>query len=281
MRMRVAVIGASGLVGKYLLREWKDDEVLGFSSKDVDIREGAQVETLVEHCRAEWIVLAAAYTDVDGCELNPQLARLTNYTGALKVAEAARQFGSKLLFLSTDYVFDGAKNAPYETDDPRNPKSEYGRSKASAEAAITEVLPSACIVRTSWVFGTGGTCFPDTILKLASSRRELEVVSDQRGCPTYARDLSRSIIQLCRRSAKGIVHATNSGDCTWFEFASEIIRLAGLNTVVRPTTSDKFVRPAERPKYSVLSSRSLTQYGIHMPTWQQALRDYLAERTPS
>lgn len=276
--MQVAVIGASGLLGKYLLREWKGDDVAGFGSKEVDICDAGQVNKLVDRVRPDWIVLAAAYTDVDGCESHQELAFQTNCAGAVNVAEAARDHGSRMLVVSTDYVFDGTKSTPYETDDPRNPKSVYGKSKADAEMRVGQILPGACIVRTSWLFGVGGKCFPDTILKLAATRPELEVVNDQRGCPTYARDLARAIVQLCAKNATGIVHVTNAGDCTWFEFASEIIRQAGLNSVVRPTTTEKFPRPAPRPKYSVLSAKSLSQYGISMPSWQQALTDYLSER---
>ena len=277
--MRVTVLGASGLLGKYLVREWKEDEVTGLSSRDVDIRDLQQVRSVVEMHRPEWIVLAAAYTDVDGCETNPELAFQTNCVGAVNVATIAYELGSRLLFLSTDYVFDGTKPTPYEINDRRNPRTVYGRSKAEAEVAITKILPAGCIVRTSWVFGTGGKCFPDTILKLAAIRPEIDVVDDQRGCPTYARDLSRAIIDLCHQDASGIVHATNVGDCTWFQFASEIIRVSGLETVVRPTTSDKFLRPAQRPKYSVLSSKSLLPCYPQMPTWQEALKSYVAERS--
>ena len=279
--MRVAIIGASGLVGKYLMREWDTDEVVGLGSKDVDIRDASRVKTLLDDARPDWIVLAAAYTDVDGCEIDPQRAYAVNYAGAVTVAEAARQRGSQLLFLSSDYVFDGEKTTPYETSDIRNPKSVYGRTKAEAEVRIAELLPQACIVRTSWVFGTGGKCFPDTILKLAATRSELEVVNDQRGCPTYGRDLSRAIVRLCRQNAKGLVHVTNAGDCTWFDFAVAIVQQAGLKTVVRPTTTEKFPRPAPRPRYSVLSSASLAPYNIAMPSWQAALREYLVERKVS
>jgi dTDP-4-dehydrorhamnose reductase len=175
-------------------------------------------------------------------------------------------------------VFDGAKNRPYEIDDPIAPQCVYGQTKAAAESEIRKILPEACILRTSWVFGAGGKCFPETILKLASTRQQLDVVDDQRGCPTYTIDLARIIMQLCRKGAMGTVHATNRGDCTWFEFAREIVASAGLKTQVRPTTSDRFVRPAKRPAYSVLSSASLQEYGIIVPTWQDALPRYLAER---
>lgn len=284
--MRVIIFGTTGLLGKALMREWRtsewaDDEVTGLGSKDADIRELEQVSDGVQRTRPDWIVLSAAYTDVDGCETNRDLAFDVNCRGAVNVANAAKQYGSRLLFLSTDYVFDGAKATPYETDDARAPRSVYGRSKADAEVQISQVLPECCVLRTSWLFGAGGKCFPDTILKLASSRPEIDVVNDQRGSPTYAVDLSRTIIRLCRIGATGIVHATNAGDCSWFDFAREIVDRAGLNTVVRPTTSDKFPRPAERPKYSVLSPASLHRLGLTMPAWQDALRRFLADRRPA
>ncbi|MBV8050928.1 MAG: dTDP-4-dehydrorhamnose reductase [Acidobacteriaceae bacterium] len=277
--MRITIFGATGLLGKALLREWKADEVVGLGSKDIDIRDIERVRRVVASTWPEWIINAAAYTDVDGCESNQELAFAVNWHGAVNVAKVSKESGARLLFISTDYVFDGLSATPYETDHPRAPRSVYGRSKAQAEEEITRISPDACIVRTSWLFGIGGKCFPDTILKLASSRSAIDVVDDQRGRPTHAPDLARAIVALCHADAKGIVHATNSGDCTWFEFAREIVRSAGLNTEVRPTTSDKFVRPAERPKYSVLSPASLNRYGIVMPHWKDALRDYMSQRS--
>jgi dTDP-4-dehydrorhamnose reductase len=276
--MRVTIFGATGLLGKALLREWKSDGVTGLSSKDADIRDPQQVLAAFTRTRPEWVVLSAAYTDVDGCESNRELAFAVNCAGAINVAQAAKACDSRLLFLSTDYVFDGLSTTPYETAHPRAPQSVYGKSKADAEEQLIQILPDCCIVRTSWLFGTGGKCFPDTILRISASKPEIDVVDDQRGCPTHATDLARAIIQLCHRQATGIVHATNAGDCSWFELAREIISNARLNTAVRPTTSDKFVRPAKRPKYSVLSAKSLVKYGIQMPHWQSALQDYLLER---
>jgi len=286
--MQVTIFGGTGLLGKALARAWArdpeedpekdkpEDEVQAFGSQDADIRDSRQISALIQRGRPDWIVLAAAYTDVDGCETNPDMAFAVNRRGAANVAEAAKQSGSRLLFVSTDYVFDGTKTSPYETNDVRAPRSVYGASKAEAELEIIRILPEACIVRTSWLFGPGGKCFPDTILKLARSRPEIQVVNDQRGSPTYAADLAQAIIRLCHAGAQGIVHATNRGECTWFEFAREIVAGAGLSTVVRPTTSDQFVRPAERPKYSVLSPASLEHYGIMMPAWQDGLRRFLA-----
>ncbi len=277
--MKVTIFGATGLLGKALMREWREDQVTGLSSKDADIRDPRQVANAVEETHPDWIVLAAAYTDVDGCETNRELAFSVNRDGAANVARAAKEHGSRLLFLSTDYVFDGNKTIPYEVDDTRAPQSIYGRSKAEAEVQVEQSLPGSCIVRTSWLFGTGGKCFPDTILKLASTRGQLDVVNDQRGSPTYAFDLTRAVIQLCRKGAEGIVHVTNRGECTWFEFAQAIVAGAGLNTAIHPTTTEKFPRPAQRPKYSVLSPGSLDRYDISMPDWQDALRRYLIERS--
>jgi dTDP-4-dehydrorhamnose reductase len=276
--MRVTVFGASGLLGHALMREWTNDEVTGLTSKDADIRDAQQVLKVVERSRPEWIVLAAAYTDVDGCETYRDLAFDVNLHGAANVARAARAVGARLLFLSSDYVFDGTKTTPYETNDPRAPKSVYGASKAQAEVRLLDNVPDCCIVRTSWLFGVGGKCFPDTILRIAASRSEIDVVNDQRGGPTYNVDLAHAIFQLCRNGANGIVHVTNEGDCTWFEFAEAIVGSAGLKTLVRPTTTENLARPAPRPKYSVLSPRSLHQYDLTLPPWQEALQRYLAQR---
>jgi dTDP-4-dehydrorhamnose reductase len=276
--MKATVVGASGLLGKALMREWIGDEVVGLSSRDVDIRNADQVQGVLEKTHPDWIVLAAAYTNVDDCESHPDLALAVNRDGPANVAQVAKRIGAKLLFISSDYVFDGKKTSPYEAGDARNPQSVYGRSKAEAEVRLLELVPECCIARTSWLFGTGGKCFPDTILKLAATRPALDVVDDQRGCPTYSVDLSRAIIGLCRNHASGIVHVTNSGDCSWFEFAREIVNRAGLSTQVRPVSSQQMARPAPRPAYSVLSSKSLQQYGITLPTWQDALQRYLQER---
>ena len=277
--MRITIFGASGLLGKALLREWSGDTVTGLTSRDADIRDAKRVQDVLQESKPEWVVLAAAYTDVDGCESNPDLAFAVNRDGAVNVAVAAKAVGARVIFLSSDYVFDGKKTTPYEVKDARNPQSVYGRTKAEAEIKLLELMPDCCIARTSWLFGIGGKCFPDTILKLAASRPALDVVNDQRGCPTYSVDLARAIIQLCRKDASGIVHVTNADDCTWFEFAREIVSGAGLATVVRPVSSQQMARPAPRPSYSVLSSTRLRGLGIETPSWRDALRRYLEERS--
>jgi dTDP-4-dehydrorhamnose reductase len=276
--MKAMILGASGLLGKALMREWREDSIVGLSSRDVDIRDADKLRDVVEAVHPDWVVLAAAFTNVDACESEPDLAFAVNRDGAVNVAEAAHRSGAKLLFLSSDYVFDGTKTSPYETGDSRNPQSLYGRTKAEAEIQLLSVLPQCCIARTSWLFGTGGKCFPDTILKLAASRPTLDVVVDQRGSPTYSVDLARAIIALCRKDASGIVHVTNSGECSWFEFAREIVKTAGLSTDVRPVSSQQMARPAPRPAYSVLSSKSLQPYEVVVPGWQDAFARYWQER---
>ena len=276
--MRATIFGATGLLGKELMREWTGDALTGFSSRDADIRDANAVRRIVKDARPEWIVLAAAYTDVDGCESNQELAFAVNCDGALNVAAAAKEISARLLFLSSDYVFDGKKTSPYETADQRNPQSIYGKTKAEAEVELLKLLPQCCIARTSWLFGTGGKCFPDSILKLAASRPALDVVNDQRGCPTYAADLARAIVELCRKNAEGIVHVNNAGDCTWFEFAQSIVQAAGLTTTIRPVSTQQMARPAPRPAYSVLSPTSLHRFGIELPPWRDALERYLEKR---
>ncbi len=272
------IIGGSGILGQELVREWSNADVVAPTSHEVDIRNAESLREAVRRHKPEWIVLTAAYTDVDGCETNVEHAFAINRDGPLNVAQAARENGARLLFISSDYVFDGTKATPYEIDDPRNPQSVYGRTKTEAEVKLLELMPECCIVRTSWLFGIGGKCFPDTILKLAASRPALDVVNDQRGCPTYAADLAKAIVQLCEKNARGIVHVTNADDCTWFEFAQDIVSSAGLATAVRPVSSDQFPRPARRPAYSVLSPDSLHAFGIEMPSWQDALGRYLKQR---
>jgi dTDP-4-dehydrorhamnose reductase len=278
--MRVTLFGASGLLGHDLVQQlsmsMRNEQLTALSSKDADVRDRARVRQAIHDSRPDWILLAAAYTDVDGCESNRDLAFAVNCEGAINVAEAARDAGSRLLFVSTDYVFDGNKRSPYQTSDPRNPTSVYGESKARAEERLLEILPEVCIARTSWLFGHGGKCFPATILKLASTRSEISVVNDQRGSPTFTRDLAFAVAQLCSADACGIVHVTNSGECTWYEFAAEIVRASGLPTKVIPVTTAEFPRPARRPAYSVLSPDSLHAYNIHLPDWQDALHRYLA-----
>ena len=278
--MRITLFGASGLLGQELVQALSEEQLTALSSCDADLRDQPRLEQVIRDSQPDWVVLSAAYTDVDGCETSRELAAAVNHQGAINVASAARTAGARLIFLSTDYVFDGTKSTPYEIGDTRHPINVYGETKARAEDQLLEMLPDVCIVRTSWLFGHGGKCFPATILKLAAPKPEsatpqLSVVNDQRGSPTFTRDLASAISQLCNRGARGIIHATNSGDCTWYEFAKEIVRMSGLPATVKPVTTADFPRPARRPANSVLSPASLHIHAIQMPSWQDALRRYL------
>lgn len=277
--MRVLILGATGLLGRVLLEEWSTDEVRGLGSRDADVRDHSQLHSCFSDFRPEYTVLAAAYTDVDGCESDPKRAHDVNCMGAANVAHECRESGSRLLFVSTDYVFDGAKSVTYEINDEMSPLSVYGHSKAEAEKFVHEILPQTCIVRTSWLFGANGRCFPNTILNVAEAGKKLSVVDDQIGRPTYNRDLAHAIIKLCRVGAGGIVHASNSGSCSWHEFACYLLRVAGfLDIPVEPIPTETLSRPARRPKHSVLSLASLEAYSIQMRPWQDTVADYIQER---
>lgn len=276
--MRVLLLGASGLLGKALAEAWKTDHLIFATSKDADIRDFREVWRLLGESRPDWTIHTAAYTNVEACETNSTLAFDVNCRGAANVARAAKEHGSRLLYVSTDYVFDGSKSTPCETSDSVKPLCVYGRSKAAGEQQVREVLPQACILRTSWLYGPHGKCFPNTILKLAQDGKTLRIVSDQRGCPTFNRDLASVIIRLAREGATGILHATNAGDCSWFEFAQEVLQSAGLSEVtVVPISTEQANRRAARPHYSVLSCTSLVELGLTMRPWQEAVSAYLQE----
>jgi dTDP-4-dehydrorhamnose reductase len=275
--MRVLLIGANGMLGKDIVQEWKDDELIPATSRDADIRDFEQVERLVTATRPEWIVLTAAYTDVDGSERDPEGAFAVNGKGTENVAVVAEKYGAKVLYTSTDYVFDGKGTRPYEPADTIAPINVYGASKARGEQAIQAGLRDWCIVRTSWLFGASGSSFPEKILRAAETRPELSVVSDQVGSPTYTRDLAAAIRSLVHADARGFVSVTNSGTCSWFEFAKEILHQAGKNNAVKPIDTVQAARAAKRPAYSVLSPAALHALGITVRHWREALPPYLAE----
>ena len=288
--MRVLVLGATGMLGADLLDEWNKvespasrtrDELIASGSADADLREASQVEQLIRKARPDWVILGAAYTDVDGCETNRDLAFAVNGTGVENVARSAEGIGARVFLVSTDYVFDGKGTRPYETADPVAPINVYGASKAAGENALRKLSSAWCIGRTSWLFGLHGPSFPDKILKAAETRPELSVVNDQIGSPTYTRDLARAIRALVRKDARSFVHINNDGVCSWFDFAKEILAQSGLSNPVHPITTDQSARPARRPNYSVLSPASLHAYGVHLRPWQQALNAFLKERASS
>jgi len=274
--MRILLMGAKGMLGTDMLRVWQGHDVVAADSAEADIRDPDQVRALVSGVRPQWIVLTAAYTDVDGSEKNRELAFAVNATGAENVAQAANENRAALFYVSTDYIFDGNATRPYEPNDPVRPLNVYGESKAAGEAAVRKCAQHWCIGRTSWLFGAHGNSFPEKILRASETRSELTVVSDQVGSPTFAVDLSSAILQLLSKNVCGIVHLTNSGSCSWCEFASEVLRQAGRESVrVLPVDSSSVARSARRPNYSILSPASLHHHGIHMRHWKETIPDYL------
>jgi dTDP-4-dehydrorhamnose reductase len=273
--MRILIIGSNGLLGSDLVAHWTGDVVVSATSLDADIREIEQVRQLVAREHPDWIILAAGYTDVDGSERNPDLAFAVNRDGTKNVSVVARELGAKLCYLSTDYVFDGTAIRPYEPEDAVRPLNVYGASKAAGEKAVQEQAGHWLIARTSWLFGAARVSFPEKILLAADSQPELKVVADQTGSPTYTKDLATAIRDLVRSDAHGILNITNSGICSWFEFAKETLRRSGRSTLISPITSAEAGRPARRPAYSVLSPKALASHGIAMRGWQEALDAYL------
>jgi dTDP-4-dehydrorhamnose reductase len=276
--MRILLIGASGMLGRDLQQEWTQDELIPASSRDADIRDAEQVRALVQRTKPDWIVLAAAYTDVDGSERNAETAFAVNGQGTENVARAAAEFGAKLFFVSTDYLYDGTATRAYEPTDPLAPLNVYGQSKAAGEKAVQTYARDWCIARTAWLFGAAGNSFPEKILKAAETRPELTVVADQVGSPTFTRDLAGAIRDLVRKDARGILNVTNAGSCSWCEFAQEVLRQAGRGSVrVTPITTAQAARLAKRPAYSVLSPASLQAHGITLRSWQAATAAYLQD----
>lgn len=278
--MRILVTGAEGILGRAIREGLASGNTLYLWGRDeVDVRDPERVRSAAAGIEFDAVIHAAAMTAVDRCESEFELAMATNRDGARHVAALAEERGATLVYLSTDYVFDGAKDGPYVEDDPPRPINAYGRSKLAGEVAAREVASKCLIARTSWVFGEGGKNFVDTIADLLRKGESPEVVIDQRGSPTYARDLARGIERLLRLGAAGVVNVTNSGSTTWHGFAVEIARYLGSAVPIRETTSDRFARPAARPRNSALSGeryRALT--GESLPPWQEAVHDYLSRR---
>ena len=278
--MRILVTGARGMLGTALLPcLGTEHEVVGVDIKDFDISQEAAVQRAFGDLRPDFVFHLAAYTDVDGCEANPQIARDVNTLGTRNVARSCAEIGAVLLNVSTDYVFDGSLARPYREDDAPNPLSVYGRSKWEGEQQVQALLARHFIVRSSWLYGPRGKNFVATILKVARERDELRVVSDQRGSPTYTYHLALKLAQMVEVQAYGIYHVTGAGNCSWFEFAQEILKLGGLEQVrVVPISTQESGRMAPRPANSVLENHRLIESHLGvLPHWREGLAHYLEE----
>jgi len=256
-----------------------EHEVVGVDFNDFDISQEAAVQKAFGDLRPDFVFHLAAYTDVDGCEANPQMAKEVNAQGTRNVARACAEIGAVLLYVSTDYVFDGSLERPYREEDAPNPLSVYGQSKLGGEQHVQSLLPRHFLVRSSWLYGPHGKNFVATILKIAKEREEIRVVSDQRGSPTYTQHLALKLAQMLRVQAYGIYHVTGAGNCSWFEFAQAILKLGGLERVrVVPISTQESGRRARRPANSVLENRRLIESNLGvLPHWKEGLAQYLKE----
>ena len=252
---------------------------------EVDISDPLALREFAQGKEIGWVINCAAYTAVDRAEEETDLAFRINATGAGNVAKTARRIGARMLHISTDYVFDGTKGAPYLPDDEPNPVSSYGTSKLEGERQVLANLPDAAMIRTAWLYGVSGANFVTTMLRLMGSRSEVKVVDDQRGSPTLALDLARAIVGMVNsgREVKGTYHFTNSGETTWYGFASEIYKLASRTNLTRkelkltPIATAEYPTPAARPAYSVLDcARIEEEFGITPRPWEKALADHIA-----
>ena len=278
--MRILVTGSKGMLAAALLPVLRRrHQVWGIDVEDCDICDAGAISAVLGSRQPEFVIHLAAYTNVDGCEANPQLAEATNSTGTRNLATACAEVGAAMLYVSTDYVFDGTKTGAYLEDDPPNPLSVYGRSKWLGEHHVRTLLKRYFIARTSWLYGPNGKNFVTTILKAAHQQKVLQVVNDQQGSPTFTRHLSLKIAELIETQAYGVYHTTGSGSCSWFDFARTILDLWPVEGVaVLPISSDESGRAARRPKNSVLENRALKQAHLGlMPPWKVALAEYLDE----
>ena len=255
------------MLGQDVLRA-AGGRAVGLTRAELDVTNRAAV---TEALSGATVINCAAYTDVDGAESDPERAHAVNADGARNVAEAA----ARVVYVSTDYVFDGSKTGPYVESDPVNPLSAYGRSKLAGERATLTASPQSLIVRTSWLFGAGGGNFVATMLRLGEERDELRVVDDQVGCPTFTGHLADALVALAEGHGHGFLHVAGSGSCSWFEFARAIFERAGMDVDVRPCTTEEFPRPAPRPANSVLAS---DRGAPGLPAWQEGLDAYLGVR---
>jgi dTDP-4-dehydrorhamnose reductase len=276
--MRILVTGADGQLGTELMRALAPHgDVIPSTQAEMDITDRDCAE-FVAGLQPEWVVHTAGATDVDGCEREPERAMAVNAEGTRRVAEGCRRVGAGLVYLSTDYIFDGRKGAPYAEWDPPAPLNAYGRSKLEGEQATRTVAPRWTIVRTAWLYGVHGKNFVKAILGKAAAGESLRVVDDQVGSPTYAGDVADAVARLLSRERTGIYHVTNAGTCSWYEFAREILHLAGLAAIpVTPITSAELNRPARRPAYSALENAAWQATGFPpLRPWREALAAMLS-----
>lgn len=276
----ILVTGASGQLGFDVIKELKrrNIECLGIDRKELDITNGKAVSDYISIVNPDCVIHCAAYTQVDKAEHERKICYKVNVEGTENIAKSCKEVDAKMIYISTDYVFDGKGENFFEVDGNINPLSVYGKSKYEGELKVKENLSKYFIVRISWVFGLSGNNFVKTMLKLGKEKERLNVVCDQIGSPTYTADLAPLLCDMVESSKYGVYHATNDGICSWAEFAAEIMRKAKLNCVIKPILTSEYKTTAIRPLNSRISKRSLVDGGFQLlPRWQDALERYLKE----
>src|SRR5437867_1247984 len=274
--MRILLTGANGQLGYELQRALSGEDLILADQPDYELTD-PKLGDKIASTRPNIVIHTAGYTDVDGCERDPDTAFEVNAKGTRRVAEGAAKANARLIYISTDYVFDGKKTEPYTERDPVNPLNVYGRSKLAGEEEAVKGCRRTLVLRTSWLYGVHGKNFVKTILSLAGTRPEIRVVEDQRGSPTYARHLAQVIAGLIRSDLTGVIHAGGEGECSRYEFAKAILQEAGLECRVVPISTAESGRLALRPSYSALTTASLHQHGLSLPPWREGVRQFLAD----
>lgn len=288
--MKILITGAKGQLGTQLLNilkkgkseignlniAYKNAEIIGIDMDDLDISNLNQVKEYLNIARPDVIINSAAYTNVDGCEANIDLAFKANTIGPRNLAIASEEIGAKLIHISTDYVFSGSGLVPYKEYDLTNPQSVYGKTKLQGEDYVKQFSSKHFIVRTAWLYGYNGNNFVKTIMKAAKEKGELDVVDDQRGNPTNAEDLAHHLLKLALSEEYGVYHCTGEGECSWYDFAVKIVELSRINCIVNPIKSDKLNRAAKRPTFSSLDNMMLRcTIGNEMRKWENALEAFI------
>jgi len=276
--MRILVTGEKGQLGYDVVNELiqRGHEAVGVDIEEMDITDADAVSKGIEDTEVQAVIHCAAYTAVDAAEDNEAVCRKVNAGGTENIAKVCGRLGLKMIYISTDYVFDGEGERPWEPDDERDPLSIYGRSKCEGELAVEKYVEKFYIVRIAWVFGVNGKNFVKTMLNLGKTKDEINVVNDQFGSPTYTYDLARLLVDMAESDKYGRYHATNEGTCTWYEFTQEIFRQAGIKIKINPVSSDEFPAKAKRPHNSRMNKDKLEANGFaRLPAWQDALERYL------